>query len=30
MLDKVKQKNGKMFVNHFNEVFENKFEVFCD
>jgi hypothetical protein len=30
MLDQVKQKNAKMFVDHFNEVFGGKFDVECE
>lgn len=30
MLEKVKQKNSKLFVDHFNQVFEDKFEVQCE
>ena len=30
MLDQVKQKNAQMFVDHFNEVFGEKFDVECE
>jgi len=30
MLEKVKEKNSKVFVSHFNEAFGEKFEVECD
>ena len=30
MLDQVKQKNSQMFVDHFNEVFGERFEIKCD
>jgi hypothetical protein len=30
MLDQVKEKNSKIFVDHFNEVFGERFDVTCD